>query len=152
MKKTSNKGFSLVELIVVIAIMGVLMVVLAPQYLKYVEKSRLQKDNTAIAEIANNIKIAMADEAIAKDVRTTPANGTLKFVSDKIEFPSTGTPLQKELNDMVAKEVELASNTYAKQAADVEFVVDIDANNVFKVYVNNFMEAVNGTPSNSVQF
>ena len=39
-KQKNNKGFSLVELIVVIAIMAVLVGVLAPQLIKYVEKSR----------------------------------------------------------------------------------------------------------------
>ena len=43
-KKLNNKGFSLVELIIVIAIMAVLIGVLAPQYLKYVEKSRKSAD------------------------------------------------------------------------------------------------------------
>lgn len=38
-----NKGFSLVELIIVIAIMAVLVGFLAPQFLKYVEKSRDSK-------------------------------------------------------------------------------------------------------------
>ena len=40
-KKLNNKGFSLIELIIVVAIMAVLIGVLAPQYLKYVEKSRV---------------------------------------------------------------------------------------------------------------
>ena len=40
----NNKGFSLVELIIVVAIMAVLIGVLAPQYIKYVEKSRKSTD------------------------------------------------------------------------------------------------------------
>lgn len=77
MKKTNNKGFSLVELIVVIAIMAVLMGVLAPQFLKYVEKSRAQRDASAVGEVYNATKIALADEKIAKAVNDvlTPAGG-----------------------------------------------------------------------------
>ena len=44
MKKMNNKGFSLVELIVVIAIMAVLVGVLAPQFIKYVVSSRRSTD------------------------------------------------------------------------------------------------------------
>ncbi len=43
-----NKGFTMVELIIVIAIIAVLSAVLAPQYLKFVEESRKTSDlNTA---------------------------------------------------------------------------------------------------------
>ena len=43
-KKLNNKGFSLVELIVVIAIMAVLVGVLAPTLIRNVEKSRESTD------------------------------------------------------------------------------------------------------------
>lgn len=54
-KSLTNKGFSLVELIIVIAIMAVLVGVLAPQFIKYVEQSRRSTD----IQNAENIKTAV---------------------------------------------------------------------------------------------
>ena len=76
-KEMNNKGFSLVELIVVIAIMAVLVGILAPQFLKYVEKSRLQKDNTAISEIANAAKTACAEEDVLDAMKSTAVSLSL---------------------------------------------------------------------------
>lgn len=69
MKKENmnNKGFSLVELIIVIAIMAILIVVLAPQYLKYVEKSRVSSDQTTVVEFINAMQVIAADPEISLD-------------------------------------------------------------------------------------
>ena len=61
-KLSANKGFSLVELIIVIAIMAVLTALLAPQFLKYVEKSRLARDEQNIEEIYRAMQVALTDE------------------------------------------------------------------------------------------
>ncbi len=66
--KTNNKGFSLVELIVVVAIMAVLMVVLAPAMLRYVEKTRMQKDDSAASEVRSALENALADNTIYEKV------------------------------------------------------------------------------------
>ena len=61
-KSLTNKGFSLVELIIVIAIMAVLVGVLAPQYLKYVHNSKVSTDAQNAQEMATAINVAIADQ------------------------------------------------------------------------------------------
>ena len=60
-RKTNNKGFSLVELIIVIAIMAVLIAILAPQFIKYVEKSRKNADLDTIDEARTALETAYSD-------------------------------------------------------------------------------------------
>lgn len=62
-KLIGNKGFSLVELIIVIAIIAVLVAILAPQYIKYVEKSRVSADASQVDQITSAIKVLLSDEA-----------------------------------------------------------------------------------------
>ena len=52
-KSMNNKGFSLMELIIVIVILAALVVVLAPQYLKYIEKTRRAMDANYAVEMRN---------------------------------------------------------------------------------------------------
>lgn len=53
--KMNNKGFSLVELIIVIAIMAVLVGILAPQFIKYVGQSKRATDVQNAQSIATAI-------------------------------------------------------------------------------------------------
>lgn len=61
MKKT-NKGFSLVELIIVIAIMAILAAAIAPALIRYIDKSRRADDVTAAGTVLTGVQTAMADE------------------------------------------------------------------------------------------
>lgn len=82
-KSLTNKGFSLVELIIVIAIMAVLVGVLAPQFLKYVEQSRRSTD----IQNAENIKTAvLADIA---DGTITGSSTGISFVDYNSTSPAT---------------------------------------------------------------
>ena len=63
-KKLNNNGFSLVELIIVIAIMAVLVGVLAPQFIGYVEKSKKSNDVSTIDSIANALDALAIDPSV----------------------------------------------------------------------------------------
>ena len=73
MKKTNNKGFSLVELIIVVAIMAILIGVLAPQYIKYVEKSRKSADAQLVESCRTALQVALTDDEYTFTVAIDPA-------------------------------------------------------------------------------
>lgn len=59
--KDSNEGFSLVELIIVIAIMAVLVAIIAPNLTKYLGKSKDSVDKKNLDEIKSQVTTCIAD-------------------------------------------------------------------------------------------
>ena len=62
MRKSNKKGFTLVELVVVIAIIGVLAAILIPTMLNYVKKSRLKTANANAKLVFTTVNNKGADK------------------------------------------------------------------------------------------
>ena len=71
MNKKNNKGFSLIELVIVITIMVILTALLAPQLLRYVEQSRYAKDAVAVDEVVRAVELALTNEDAYAQVGTS---------------------------------------------------------------------------------
>ena len=72
LNKKNNKGFSLVELIVVVLIMGIIAVALAPQVMKWVGTARENSDENVSKDIKNAVQIALTDW---QQTETLPGSG-----------------------------------------------------------------------------
>ena len=111
-----NKGFSLVELIVVVAIMAVLVGILAPAYLSYVEKTRRGADEDMAEEVRHSIEVATAEICVYDEVKGgatfTFANG--QGIAGQITAGlATATNLSDSMTDVYSnKTFDLKSRKY----------------------------------------
>lgn len=84
-KKKDNKGFTLVELVIVVAILAILVGLLAPQYTKYVERSRKAADASNMDEMVRAVQVWAADADTAdKDLKAGSYKITLSTTADVV--------------------------------------------------------------------
>ena len=129
MKKTNNKGFSLVELIIVIAIMAILVGVLAPQYLKYVEKSKVSADKDLLDSIYSACTTASSDPDVVNVGVPAPSQTD---VSSSIATTNTwGSAVLDSLNNSTFASV--TAKLKSKSCKGSAVTVATDANGNFTV-------------------
>ena len=82
-KKRNTKGFTLMELIIVIAILGILAAIALPKFSGFTEKAKEAADKATAATISNAVKLYVASENVNYDIDA--GKGTLATLGDLLE-------------------------------------------------------------------
>ena len=112
--RKNKKGFSLVELIIVIAIMVALIAVMAPAFVKYVQKSRDAALATAAEDLEKTVQTFFGDPDCVYSIPGTSSSKatiTVKVEDLKLNISSTGC-------DATVDDVKLIDAIKAAAGAD----------------------------------
>ncbi len=116
--KKNNKGFSLVELIVVVLILGILAVAVTPQIMTWIDKSHVAKDESyagttssaieavALEYIGEGKQSDIATSVKIEDGTLTCTGGSTDFANDVLTAFANGSkctaPSQNQMTYFVA--------------------------------------------------
>ena len=121
MKKMNNKGFSLIELIIVIAIMAILVAIIAPNLTKYLGSSKKETDKKNLDEVEAQVKNCISDASI-QDISVN--YGTYKYDGTDCKLGSAAN----SVGDLVAVALDGASSVSKENSKNKVIQIVIDSN------------------------
>ncbi|MDY3991322.1 MAG: prepilin-type N-terminal cleavage/methylation domain-containing protein [Lachnospiraceae bacterium] len=134
--KKNNKGFTLVELIIVIAIIAILVAVLAPNYVKYVDKSRWASDRNDCEALLSEVKTAVVElqnegTEITSDITITVSQAPISGLTNADDLGKQLDKADPNWNKVIVKHKQahaLPGEPESKAAKYDKYVIKVTNN------------------------
>lgn len=121
MKRTNKKGFTIVELVIVIAVIAILAAVLIPTYSSLVKKANVSKDT----QLIKNLNTALAADENKHNTMTDALNAAAEFGYDIAKINASATD-----NEILWDSVNDVFCYYDADAHTVKYISEVEKKDI----------------------
>ncbi len=122
-RKKKNKGFSLVEMVVVVLILGILAVTVTPQIMNWINKAKVGKDEAYAGEVATTVEMLALEHIGKNDLDSNEAVYTLTNTVEKTSGGGT-----QDLSSEITASIGANMCRTPEQSGKTKFTITITPN------------------------
>ena len=153
-----DKGFSLIELIIVIAIAAILVAIMVPVLIKYIEKTNVSSDIQLADTVRSAFLCAVTDAKVLADPDSTPFISQMEnsgMDADDNSFRSSTCVMRESVEEIIGMPVtQLNAQLKSKHNPGAKFRVNLVSGNVIVTITgtdrNGKKDTAANTPANDI--